>query len=50
VTDIRYCLLLGTVFFIAGNTSQSKWARDACYTAAAVFWITTVGIGFGFTK
>lgn len=50
MTDIRYCLLLGTVFFIAGNSVGSSYWRRMWHVGGVVFWIATFGIGFGLTK
>lgn len=50
MTDIRYCVLIGTVFFIAGNSVGSSYWRRLWHIAAFVFWVTAFGIGLGYAK
>lgn len=46
MNDARFYALLGTVFFIAGNTDGSKRMRVFWYVAAFVYWIAATSSHF----
>lgn len=43
--DIRFCLLYGTVCFIAGNSLAAGYWRRLWHYVAVVFWLLALSIG-----